>query len=423
MNEVKFFKETDAEETAIGKIPRDWRVRRLQDLFTVETGTTPSTKQKEFWGGGTVNWITPTDLSKLNGNIRIKSSGRKITEKALKETNLTLLPRGSIIISTRAPVGYVAILEDSATFNQGCKGLISKNSSEVLPEFYCYYLLSKRHKLQNLSGGSTFKELSKDGLERFNVPHLRYNEQKAVAEVLSVVDLAIAKTGEVIAKTERLKKGLMQELLTKGIGHKEYKQTPIGKIPKEWQVVQLEEASEVIMGQSPPGETYNEKGEGVPLINGPTEFGEKYPIKAKWTTNATKLAKENDVLICVRGHTTGRLCISDSTYCIGRGVAAIRGHEQSVSNMLLYYVLEKNQSKIFQRSYAAGSTFPNVTRVQLGKVLIPLPSLAEQRKISEILNVTDKKLQLEKTEKMGLERIKRGLMDLLLSGQVRVKVT
>jgi type I restriction enzyme S subunit len=267
-------------------------------------------------------------------------------------------------------------------------------------------------------------------LKNINLPILKslllpippLSEQEAIVGVLGFVDLAVAKTGEVIAKTERLKKGLMQELLTKGIGHKEYKQTPIGTTSKTWQVMKLEEVSEVIMGQSPPGETYNEKGEGIPLINGPTEFGEKYPIKAKWTTSATKLAKENDVLICVRGHTTGRLCISDGTYCIGRGVAVIRGHEQGISNMFLHYVLEKTQNKIFQRSYAAGSTFPNVTREQLGKFLIPLPSLPEQCKISEILNATDNKLQLEKAEKMRLERVKRGLMDLLLTGKVRVKV-
>jgi type I restriction enzyme S subunit len=419
---VSFYREEIFQPTPIGEIPQDWEIRKIEDLFVVETGTTPSTKRADYWDKGTINWITPTDLSKLDGDIRIKSGERKITEKALKETNLALMPRGSIIVSTRAPVGYVAVLEESATFNQGCKGLIPKTHSEISPEFYCYYLLRKKQMLQNLSGGSTFKELSKDRLEKFVVPYLSIDEQRAIVGVLGVVDSVIAKTGEVIAKTERLKKGLMQTLLTRGIGHKEYKQTPIGTTPKTWQIARLGEISEVIMGQSPPGETYNEKGEGTPLINGPTEFGEKYPIKSKWTTSPTKLSKENDVLICVRGHTTGRLNISDGAYCLGRGVAAIRGIEQNISNTFLYYVLEKNQNKIFQRSYAAGSTFPNVTREELGRVQIPIPPIEEQRQISCILGSIDEKLELEKKEKSKLERIKRGLMDLLLTGKIRVKV-
>jgi type I restriction enzyme S subunit len=254
------------------------------------------------------------------------------------------------------------------------------------------------------------------------IPLPSQKERRGIVGVLGVVDSVIAKTDEVIAKTERLKKGLMQTLLTRGIGHKEYKQTPIGTTPKTWQIARLGEISEVIMGQSPPGETYNEKGEGTPLINGPTEFGEKYPIKSKWTTSPTKLSKENDVLICVRGHTTGRLNISDGAYCLGRGVAAIRGIEQNISNTFLYYVLEENQNKIFQRSYAAGSTFPNVTREELGRVQIPIPPIEEQRQISCILGSIDEKLELEKKEKSKLERIKRGLMDLLLTGKIRVKV-
>src|SRR4030042_6318032 len=234
-----FYKETEFQESPIGKIPRGWQVKATDDLFVVETGTTPSTKQETYWKGGTVNWLTPTDLSKLNGKLRIKSSERKITEKALKETNLTLMPKGSIILSTRAPVGYVATLEEDATFNQGCKGLIPRRTFDILTEFYSYYLSNKKKLLQNLSSGSTFLELSKNRLEKFNMPYLPMPEQKAIVGVLGVVDSAIEFADKVIAKTERLKKGLMQKLLTEGIGHKEFKDTEIGKIPKEWDVVRF----------------------------------------------------------------------------------------------------------------------------------------------------------------------------------------
>jgi len=201
-------------DTEIGRIPKEWEVKKVIDLFKVETGTTPSTKQKEYWDGGHINWITPADMSKLNGKIYIKDSERKITEKGLKETNLTLMSTGSIIISTRAPVGYVAIIEGNATFNQGCKGLIPKNTNEINPEFYTYYLLSKKTTLEHSSGGSTFKELSKNTLEKFKVPLPPLPEQQKIAEILSTVDKRLELLREKKERLRRVKKGLMNDLLT-----------------------------------------------------------------------------------------------------------------------------------------------------------------------------------------------------------------
>jgi len=144
----------------------------------------------------------------------IKNSERKVTKKGLEETNLTLMPIDSIIISTRVPVGYVVIIKNNATFNQGCKGLIPKDIREVNSKFYAYYLLSKRNLFVNLSGGSTFKELSKETLENFKLPLPPHPEQKKIAEILSTVD----KRTELLKKKKeilnRIKKGLMNDLLT-----------------------------------------------------------------------------------------------------------------------------------------------------------------------------------------------------------------
>lgn len=205
----KEFKNTD-----IGRIPKEWEVKKVTDLFNVETGTTPSTKNKEYWENGNIVWITPTDMSKLNGNIYIESSERKITEKGLEETNLTLMPIDSIIISTRALVGYVVIVKSRATFNQGCKGLIPRDRKEVYTEFYTYYLFSKRNLLKNLSGGSTFKELSKVTLENLKLPFPPLPEQKKIAEILSTVDKRIELLKKKREILNRIKKGLMTDLLT-----------------------------------------------------------------------------------------------------------------------------------------------------------------------------------------------------------------
>jgi type I restriction enzyme S subunit len=424
---VSFYREEIFQPTPIGEIPQDWEIRKIEDLFVVETGTTPSTKRADYWDEGTINWITPTDLSNLNGNIRIKSSERKITEKALKETNLTLMPRDSIIVSTRAPVGYVAVLEDSATFNQGCKGLIPKNKSEVSPEFYCYYLLRKKQMLQNLSGGSTFKELSKDRLEKFVVPYLSIDEQRAIVGVLGVVDSVIAKTGEVIAKTERLKKGLMQTLLTRGIGHKEYKQTPIGTIPKEWSLTKLKQVATVRYGLGQPPELDED---GIPMIRatnikrGLIVEMDLLRVKRSAVPNSRDpYLHFGDVIVVRSGAYTG-----DIGYVSKKWEGAIAGYDLIVSPskdldsiFLNHYLLSARVQKYFSQ-LKSRSAQPHLNSEQVSETPIPLPPLHEQQRIASILSKVDEKLQLEKASGEKLGRIKRGLMDLLLTGKVRVKV-
>jgi len=419
MNLIKFLKETDFQETPVGRISKDWGAKKVLDLFTVETGTTPSTKQKEFWEGGSVNWITPTDLSRLNGNITIKSSERKITEKALKETNLSLMPRGSIIISTRAPVGYVAVLEDSATFNQGCKGLIPKNSEEISPEFYCYYLLNKKQILQNLSGGSTFKELSKDRLEQLSLPYPPLEEQEAIVGVLGVVDSVIAKTGEVIAKTERLKKGLMQTLLTRGIGHKEYKQTPIGTTPKTWQIATIGDLCDQRNEMVQPSENHNEIFIGLEHITSGETRLHNYAQGVAVKSSKFKFYAGDILYGKLRPYLDKAVLVDFNGIC-STDLLVLKPKENVLREFLVYVLHSKDFLK-HAVATTSGTNHPRTSWSAISKFKFGLPEYSEQQKIAETLSAIDRKLDLEKKEKSRLERIKQGLMDLLLTGKIRVK--
>ena len=151
------------------------------------------------------------------------------------------------------------------------------------------------------------------------------------------------------------------------------------EIAKNWKWVRLAEIAEVIMGQSPPGDSYNSDGEGVPLINGPVEFssgpfGETQ--KTKFTTTPTKMCQSGDLLVCVRGSTTGRTNIAAFDACIGRGVAAIRAYvsQEYLNNFIL------SQRQIIY-DLGTGSTFPSVSQDRIRELLVPLPPLAEQRRI------------------------------------------
>lgn len=414
--------------SVIGKIPREWKIWKVKDLFDVETGTTPSTKHKEYWENGTVNWITPTDLSKLNGRIEIIGSDRKTTQKALREKNITLMPKGSIVISTRAPVGYVALLKESATFNQGCKGLIIRETEKIYPNFYCYYLLSKNQALQNLSSGSTFKELSKDRLEDLLLPLPPMGEQRKIAEILSTMDGAIGKVNEAIGKTQRLKKGLMQRLLTEGIGHTEFKETEIGRIPKEWDVVKIDDISEVKRGASPRpiGEPsyFSENGRGWVRISDVTST---YKYLKKTSQYLSKKGEERSVkvnpgdLIMSICATIGKPIIVDMEACIHDGFVWFCELSKTVDVEYLFYVLQRNE-ETFSSKRQTG-TQGNLNTTLVGRTQIPLPPMGDQKKIAEVLGAVDDRLEVLRKRKEKLERLKRGLMEDLLTGKKRVKMS
>ncbi len=200
-------------ETKIGNIPSEWDVKKVSEVFEIITGTTPSTKEEKYWKRGDRIWITPTDLSKMKKNIYIYDSERKITQDALNDTNLIELPINSLILSTRAPVGYVAIIKKEASFNQGCKALIGKGKN-INSEFYYYYFLKIRKYLESISGGSTFKELSKDSLINLEIPVPSIDEQKEISNILLSIDKKLSLELERKQKFINIKKSLMNDLLT-----------------------------------------------------------------------------------------------------------------------------------------------------------------------------------------------------------------
>ena len=168
----------------------------------------------------------------------------------------------------------------------------------------------------------------------------------------------------------------------------------------------LGDVTDVVMGQSPPGNTVSSE-HGLALLNGPTEFGAHHPTPAQYTTDARKFAQPGDLLFCVRGSTTGRMNWADQEYAIGRGVAAIRHRHEPALQPFVRGVIEVELSKLLTQ--ATGSTFPNVSARQLAE--IPYPSLdkSEQRAIAHVLGTLDDKIELNRRMNEMLEAMARAL--------------
>jgi type I restriction enzyme S subunit len=167
--------------------------------------------------------------------------------------------------------------------------------------------------------------------------------------------------------------------------------------------IELSNVAEIVMGQSPSGDTYNKIGKGFPLLNGPTEFGSSYPTPALWTTEPTRFCQERDILFCVRGSTTGRMNWADRKYCIGRGIGAIRGKNGVTDTRFIYYTLVHNLPRLL--SLCSGSVFPNLSRQDLGSFEIEWFDEYTRLAIAHILGTLDDKIELNQQMNRNLEAI------------------
>ena len=152
----------------------------------------------------------------------------------------------------------------------------------------------------------------------------------------------------------------------------------------------LSDIARVTMGQSPKKESVSSTQEGLPLLNGPTEFGSSHPTPVQWSTSFSKTAEPGDILFCVRGSTTGRMNWADQQYAIGRGIAsisAINPQERHFVRAAIDLVLPELLAA------ATGSTFPNVSRLQLSELPVALPSAAVRTEISGLLGALDDKIE------------------------------
>ena len=199
----------------IGEIPKHWRINKLKQYFFIINGSTPKNFE-ENWGGD-ICWVTPADYKTTD--VYIDNSSRQITKIGLNSCGTTLVPKGSIIVSNRAPIGTVAIANKELCTNQGCKSL--KVKRDINTKFIYYILSVNENELNRLGRGTTFMELSSQDLGTFQIPLAPLPEQNSIVNYLdkktAKIDATIAKNEELIQLLEEKRVALINQVVTKGL--------------------------------------------------------------------------------------------------------------------------------------------------------------------------------------------------------------
>ena len=243
------------------KVPEDWSIKKIGDIGQVIGGGTPSTKDKLYYGGK-IPWITPKDLSDHKFTF-IERGERNITKIGLNNSSERLLPRGTVLFTSRAPIGYVAIAKNAVSTNQGFKSIIC-NPQKAYNKFIYYALNYYKDKIENVASGSTFKEISGTTLKNFEILLPPLDEQKVIADRLFSIDSKIELNHQMNKTLEAIGQAIFKHWFVdfefpneegnpyKSSGGEMVFNEELGKeIPKGWGVGRLGEFINITSGKRP----------------------------------------------------------------------------------------------------------------------------------------------------------------------------
>ncbi len=419
------------------KVPEGWEIKLLEELCKVVGGGTPKRDDDDNWLNGLIPWATPTDITAIKNSNFINKTKEKITEYGLKNSSSKLLPTNSILLTSRATIGARKINTIPMCTNQGFTSLIPKGNNTK----FLFYLLSRYERYMNSRAyGTTFPEISRTEVKNVKVllPS-KIDEQQKIAKILSTLDSTIEASQKLIAKEKNIKKGLMHDILTNGIDengtirspktHK-YKESELGLIPEEWEI----QNSSMLCHSIADGthDTPKPSFFGYKLItsknlkNNKLDTTDAYLISEEDYININQRSRveQYDILFGMIGTIGNPVIIQNKNIDFAiKNVGLFRFKGNLKLSMWMYFYLS---SKIFEQYLdilLSGSSQKFVSLGMLRNLPISIPKLRkEQEQIVNILTAQDKKIQTEEKNLEKLKELKKGLMDDLLSGKVRIKV-
>lgn len=379
----------------------EWIECKISDIGTVVGGATPSTKKIENYEGGNIAWITPKDLSTLSGRY-IQCGERNITEIGLKSCSTQFLPKNTVLFSSRAPIGYVAIAANEVCTNQGFKSVIPNEATD--PLFLFYLLKYYKDKIEAMGSGTTFKEVSGNTMKNIIVRVPSDKEvQKNIASILGTLD-------DKIEENERINNNLEQQ------AQAIYQQMFIDNTSSDWAEGTLSNIADIIMGQSPSGSSYNEDGNGTIFFQGRAEFGFRFPTVRLYTAEPKRMACANDTLMSVRAP-VGDLNVAHTDCCIGRGLAAIHSKNNHQSFVLYTMFSLKKQLDVFN---GEGTVFGSINRSSLNEMPILIPPSERLDEFEALVAPMDATIRSNYDEICRLDQLRDTLLPKLMSGELDV---
>jgi len=414
-------------------IPDGWRIEPIENLIIdIGDGGTPPRNDPSNFGGG-IAWAVIEDIRK-----DITSTKETLSERGVFSSNAKVWPIQSVVVSTGATIGRVGVARVPLATKQGITGIIP-NKEAVFADYLAAVLMMGTSVLERFSQGSTFKEIRPPTLMklRLRVPET-VDEQSRIAVVLDTVDEAIAKTEAVIAKLRQVRAGLLHDLLSRGLDPngqlrdpiaqpEQFKDSPLGRIPKAWTVETLESCCSHVIDC--PHSTPNYLTVGVLVARTMHIRDGRYDEESssrlaeeEFVERIARLRPEPGDVIFTREAPVGEAFVipPGMRICLGQRVMLLRPRADKLTGG--YLLAQVYSGAVRQRidSLTGGTTNPHLNVAEVRKFTVPLPKVDEQVSIAGRLSAHDVLMESEMAQLTKLKHLKSGLMNDLLTGRVRV---
>ena len=379
----------------LGDVPEGWDALPMKRRFHVVNGGTPSSSEESYWEDGAIAWFTPEDLGRNHTKV-ITSSRRQITREGLLNCGASLTPRHSVLVSTRAPIGHVAISDVESCCNQGCRYFV-KARDGLNPDFFYYAIVASKAVLQAAGKGTTFLELSGGMLGMHQTPMPPPAEQRAIADFLDretgKIDRLVAKKRELIEKLKEERTALICRAVTRGL-NPDAKLKPsgvewLGDVPEGWNVKAIKWETPVLRGASPrPIDDpvyFDDEGEYAWVrISDVTAAGMYLTVTEQRLSplgNSLSVKMSPGALFLSIAGSVGKPCITKIKCCIHDGFVyfpRFKGEPR-----FLYYIFASGEP---YKGLGKMGTQLNLNTDTVGCILVGFPDPAEQRAIAEFLD-------------------------------------
>ena len=381
------------------------RLVEIQECCNIINGSTPSRKKKEFWDGD-ISWFTPKDLSGLESKY-IEDSPEYITKEGYNSCSTTLVPIGSLLFTSRAPIGHLAINKKEACTNQGFKTLVPKDGVDVE---YLYYALKKNvPQLKDLGNGATFKELSKATISKFKIPLPPLDQQKKIAAILDAADAYRQKTKALIEKYDELTQSLFLDMFGDPVTN-----------PKGWDKVALNELCDFKKTSLKPeeietGDTYIgleciEKQTGKILERFIVEAGEIKSNKFWFDSNYILYGKLRPYLNKVANPDFEGVCSTD--------IIPIRPILKNTAKEFIISLLRGSWFVSFADERCSGANLPRISPKEVEKYQTINPPIKLQNQFAERAQAIEGQKAQAQASLAGAEDLFNSLLQRAFNGEL-----
>lgn len=410
-------------KTELGWIPDEWSIVRVEDIcdrndkYSFTGGPFGSDLKSCHYTDDGVQVVQLQNIGEgyFNNDSRVYTSAEKADE--LKTCNI--YPNDIIIAKMAEPVARACKIPDNRSRYLMCSdGIrVAVNRNKYDNDFILYSINSNyfRNNAIANSTGSTRLRIGLSALRNLTLIVPTLKEQQKIADILSTVDSQIDDTDKLIEKTKELKKGLMQRLLTKGIGHTEFKITEVGEIPVEWEVENLEECIDTQTGYPFSSELFNIERIGIPLIRIRDLITSNISTFYIGEYNQEFIVNYNDVLIGMDGE-FNIVRWKNSEGLLNQRICRITSKQYNLT--YIYYSLQDILKQIERET--PSTTVKHLVIKDMLSRKVALPQSEEQNKIANIISLVDAQIEDYENKKSKLEELKKGLMQQLLTGKIRV---